>query len=337
MRYGNLQALRFLAAMAVLLGHLRSQVWSLDIERVPRYLILGPFEEAGGVRLARMGVILFFSLSGFLMQKSLSSGREVSDFAISRFFRIVPLYWVSIAFMAASGLTKSTVDRDWLIASMTFTSQLISETTPVNSVGWTLEYEMYFYLLVAVGLTFGKNRRLRMLAPPLLLVISILGGLEEIAIYFLVGQFAFFIVTKIQGASKDSVTRKAWLISGSVAAALSIVPANGLDPYSAANIPAFATLNIFLLVLAVSLPQVRWAPILLLGDASYSIYLWHMPLFLLLQPLVGGLHEFVQVGLLLASSLLFAVTSWLYLEGPILRLGRWLGTRRRRNEMEVTP
>lgn len=329
MRYGNLQLLRFLAAMAVLLGHLRSSIWSLDLALVPDSLIIGPLPETGGIRFARMGVVLFFSLSGFLMQKSLYSERGVGDFAISRFFRIVPLYWFSILSVAALGLAETEVSFGWLLNSLTFTSQFIFGSGPINSVGWTLEYEMFFYVLIAIGLSFRRNPKLRLLVPTILLFVSIVLGLGQIAAYFAVGQLAYFISQRFQRAPREGRERRVWLLIFIGITAFSILHLDGLDPYSLANIPAFACLNVFALVLAVSSRQIKWSAIALLGDASYSIYLWHMPVFALLQGNLGFVNEFVQAVILLGSSMIVAMASWFYFEKPVMRFGERIRERKR--------
>jgi len=53
------------------------------------------------VFLANAGVILFFFLSGFLMDRALALDRNLSAYAIRRAFRILPMYWLSLLLVAA--------------------------------------------------------------------------------------------------------------------------------------------------------------------------------------------------------------------------------------------
>ena len=163
----NIQALRFFAAFSVVFAHLQISRYS-GIGIKPDLFAIGAF-----------GVDIFFVISGFIMA-FVSNGMKDSniqnsvEFFIKRVFRVVPLYWMFtfvayiLAFMSISCPTNLTVcpwylsenynfaktSFDWLLQSLTFTNWTRG---PIYSVGWTLIYEFWFYVLFSICLLFGSK------------------------------------------------------------------------------------------------------------------------------------------------------------------------------------
>ncbi|MEZ7985226.1 MAG: acyltransferase, partial [Pseudomonadales bacterium] len=110
------------------------------------------------------GVDLFFVLSGFVMLHSqLQKKRSPLTFLKFRLIRIVPIYWfvtlvvlLSFTLLPSAAFNKNTPSTDWVIQSLFFLSGAISEKMPVLMVGWTLEWEMLFYLVFGVSLLFSR-------------------------------------------------------------------------------------------------------------------------------------------------------------------------------------
>ncbi|WP_286792582.1 acyltransferase, partial [Marinobacter sp. Hex_13] len=75
-----LEAVRGLAALLVIVQH----TTNFKNTHLGYYLDIGKF-----------GVVIFFCISGYLM---IASARKKSpgEFLVSRFFRLYPMYWVSI-------------------------------------------------------------------------------------------------------------------------------------------------------------------------------------------------------------------------------------------------
>ena len=71
----------------------------------------------------------------------------------------------------------------------------------------------------------------------------------------------------------------------------------------------------------------RWRPIQWLGDISYSVYLWHWPLIVLL-PHVSGQLEWLDKTVILAASLILGTLSKNYVE-DVFRFGRRVPSIRR--------
>lgn len=141
-------------------------------------------EMAGGAA----GVDLFFVISGFVMvYGSISAYGQPGapqDFFTRRLIRIVPLYWIATTILVAHvllnypNLAAANQSVGNIIASYLFVPwpQPNGQMTPIVGQGWTLDYEMFFYVLFAVSL----------LARPL---IGVLGLALALILFVLVGPY----------------------------------------------------------------------------------------------------------------------------------------------------
>ena len=152
----NIQALRGVAAVMVLLSHL----YIIEAKSTPTP-ILGDLWEGG-----RYGVDLFFVISGFIMvyvTRPLETGAhrsKASGFLYSRVTRIYPLYWL----ISAALLTVYLLRPQWVFGSMTQEPDLIRSFAlwphtrePLLAVGWTLVHEMGFYIVFALSLLLARK------------------------------------------------------------------------------------------------------------------------------------------------------------------------------------
>jgi len=156
-KYNGLQVLRITAAFMVVVTH--STFYAS--ERLDRHF--GVWEKGAA------GVDIFFVLSGFVMiyssQRLFGDSNGWKIFAERRIVRIVPIYWIAttiklIAMLATAGYVLHSQFRvGSTIASYLFLPAYNSEhgLSPVLNVGWTLNYEMFFYFLFTLALFFRLN------------------------------------------------------------------------------------------------------------------------------------------------------------------------------------
>src|SRR5688572_26949281 len=141
----------------------------------PRDLVNGPQWLDLGNRLfgnGAVGVDLFFLISGFIMvQVTVNAGRsvrDVADFLARRVARIWPVYAVATLVAVAlhpRGLFYGITTASQLRAigkALIFYPQS-ADGAPFlgyapHTVGWTLNYEMWFYVLFAIALFAGRWR-----------------------------------------------------------------------------------------------------------------------------------------------------------------------------------
>lgn len=169
----QLQYLRAIAALMVVYFHAVLQFQKVDPSFDPERYLFG-----------ETGVDIFFVLSGFVMWLT-TAGRQISpmEFYRRRIRRIVPLYWMATLFSAAvafavPSILKSTVfDVPHLLASLVFLPWVNPADTnmivPVVVPGWTLNYEMFFYLVFAALLTVPEERRLAGLVAAFVLILAV--------------------------------------------------------------------------------------------------------------------------------------------------------------------
>jgi exopolysaccharide production protein ExoZ len=147
--YKSLQYLRAAAAILVLFFHASSHG---DI----------------GFTIGQAGVDIFFVISGFIMW-SVTAARPTSPstFVVQRLIRIVPAYWVVTLFMVVGAMAVPAFFPNLLTPPMhvALTLLFIPHASPYGTPfpilvpGWTLNYEMFFYALVAATLAVpGRSR-----------------------------------------------------------------------------------------------------------------------------------------------------------------------------------
>lgn len=292
--------------------------------------------EAAGVpwRTGAHGIDLFFVLSGFLMIAITDGGARPWSFFKDRFLRIAPLYWIATGARIVAGmvgvLPGIALDLNRLVASFSFIpyGEINARriVLPILPVGWTLNIEMFFYTVFALILFLP---RCRMLALTVILCGLVIIGFVLHPVGLAAGWTHVLMLEFVAGGWLGMAwVRPQWrrriAIGLAVALGLWLVIPTGRFGVAAT-----------LLVAAVLVLEARglipeWRPLLLLGDASYSIYLWQ--LFPLLLVFRLGMHLHIQPAILAAVTILVAlaggIAAYLLLERPLLTLLRRRRTRR---------
>ena len=328
--FDGIQGLRALAAAAVAFLHIADESGALT--GTPGQ---SPYRWIDAVPL-EAGVDLFFVISGFVMVWASwdAFGRvwSVAPFVWRRLLRIVPLYWLlSAATVAVAVVLPGTVSdglRDgsgYIAASFAFVPwrRMDGFVQPVLRLGWTLEYEMLFYALMACALPLPRRLALPVLVAAL--AVLVLAGraahFASVPLAFwtdpIMAEFALGIVVAV-------VARRGWR-AGWIGPVL-LVASLGLAVQAPDGARALvrgvpAALLVFCALSWNTLP--RW--LVLLGDASYALYLVHPFPMRAVRVVMARMH-LVSVPLYLAvtlvACLVIAVGLHLLVEQPILRRGR---------------
>lgn len=157
----NIQVLRFLAAAMVLVGHVQHEASELGIAGDG----FTPFVPVNwGV-----GVDVFFVISGFIMfymcHDLFGAEGEARRFLLRRAVRLVPTYWLFTGLMLvatllfASQLAHPDIDPAHVLASLVFLPwpNPAGATVPFLILGWTLNFEVLFYVVFALALTLPRR------------------------------------------------------------------------------------------------------------------------------------------------------------------------------------
>ena len=149
------QILRFIAAVAVVIFHV--------VGTSGHYISSQPSKIFSIFCYGDKGVDLFFVISGFIIYYSTHrSVQSPMAFLLRRAERIIPIYWsITLVLAALSIIFPSGFKSiDWLnwpsILKSMFFITFVNGQMPVIYVGWSLEYEMFFYLSVSFLLLIGE-------------------------------------------------------------------------------------------------------------------------------------------------------------------------------------
>ncbi len=297
------------------------------------------------------GVDLFFVISGYIMWSTTADGsRGPRRFWTARIVRIVPLYWIfttlyiAVALAVPSALFSGTLDPLHILKSYLFVPAVHPATglvLPVYMLGWTLNYEMFFYLVFGLCLLIPAQRwRLTVLVGALLLLVATgsaarpSGAVAEIYTNPLLLEFAAgAVLARVAARLQDASPAIGWsLIGGAVCWLLVAYTREALPSLIVAHaVPAVATV-VGALILE---PRARRRPSplgLFLGDASYSLYLahpvaqraWYFAAVRVMGTASLASEAFLLISMVVVGLAGGAVT-YLFVEKPILRAGRRLG------------
>lgn len=256
------------------------------------YFHLGAEPKFGG-----FGVDIFFVLSGFVMAMIVENGEPATVFVRNRIIRVVPLYWIFTTLVLSMAAACPNLFNSTRAHLGNFFNSILfvpyfkenGELHPMLHVGWTLNYEMYFYSLLAGALIVCRKHYGLIVAAWIFVgfatarwissypaLSAFLGN--DIVFEFLFGLVAFQVYTRL------SKRRISPIIFGLVAVGayvfLTITENSGP---SAQRAVVFGIPSVFLVVASACLdPTIQKYngrivnSLVAIGNASYATYLSHI-------------------------------------------------------------
>lgn len=318
----NVQILRGVAASLVVWYHLQA-------------MLNGVFGTDFDSPLGAIGVDIFFVISGFIMFYRGHAGPErIPHFLISRFFRIVPLYWMGTIFVVAVFLLGFHPNGVHYLSPRIFVESMFFIPSEFENgrhdlilvLGWTLMYELFFYALFALSFFTRSRVGSFFFVGAVLVGASVLGtqveGWSHLQMYFLSPitiEFLFGAVLGLTFARFPTQAPRRSILLGVSCLGLAAVmlvaffQAGWIDlgrfgaRFLVFGVPSFfIVLGVLLLekanVRRDSGALIKW------GDISYSLYLFHP---LALQASVKQAEQYLPnnpVGIVVASLIAFTVS-----------------------------
>jgi exopolysaccharide production protein ExoZ len=324
-----IQVVRAIAALLVVAMHLMNLA-TLGQAPLPAQKVTAILGQFG-----HFGVDVFFVVSGFIIttvvSKVAAKRPSPAQFLTRRAARIYPLFWVTLlAFLLIPpGGARGLEDLTHRPLSI-----LLLEPTLAHPVAWTLVFEINFYVVAAVCLMFGRHVALALMVWCVLqlgLVVAATAGFVPPYVFFnpMSLEFCLGVILGL-AAHKIALPRPLWWGALSLAWAGAVVLSLGWPRL-------YADQTVRVLAWAPPAAVLVWAALshemaagksnrlmVAIGDASYSIYMWHLPVFLLTSFIAG--HPDTPTSFLLylvvCSTACAAVSwlSWRYFEIPITRI-----------------
>ncbi|HKE95435.1 MAG TPA: acyltransferase, partial [Povalibacter sp.] len=157
-RLQGIQVLRAVAALLVLWTHLK-------------FAMRQPLPDILDTACGAIGVDIFFVISGFVIAMNAARGISWRQFLADRVSRIAPLYYLLSLPFVARAFVRGELNGPMLWNTFAFLPLFDQPTLtpPVHPYGWTLSFEMWFYLAFAAVMTRVGGERARVALPLLLL------------------------------------------------------------------------------------------------------------------------------------------------------------------------
>lgn len=331
-RLGFLDFVRGIAAFAVLLQHTGETLWPSINFATHQYVNIG-----------RFGVVAFFLVSGFIIPFSLERGGSVRRFWIGRFFRLYPLYWVSlIAIVVIYQFQHDALTTDY--QAHTFLHTVVNFTMVQELVGiphaiglyYTLTVELVFYTLCALLFAFGLLGRSVRNAWVVLGGSAVLGLVAPFAINHRAPMAGFFYVSSMfigtvvyrysTGYARLVDVQRlvaAVAVFGLVGCFVNYVhftDLNDSDPFTFWGAAIAWSLAYLFFFGAFAMRREQFPePFLWLGRISYSLYLMHPLVVVLVVHWTLRPLAFLFAGV---ASLVLADVTYRFVEVPFQELGR---------------
>lgn len=350
-RFAPVDALRGLAALMVVWLHVSEVFITLPAVKAQGTLL---FDIAKNLNFGRLGVLVFFAISGFVIPSSLRGDKQLGlkKFVVRRFFRLYPAFWFSILLALPSvwWLWGRAISPELIVTNLTMLPVLFGNEQ-ILGLYWTLETELAFYTLCVILFVCNVLQQ-----PRALFLISSLGIVIFVAFaanalprpsvsqwilmpLHLAVMFWGAIIRLVYENKTLTISIKHWqipvwlLVFLLAFAFLSYAAASWFSYYKTGDIRnlheavAYPIAIIGFLFSVFVLPITHRA-VVWLGTISYSLYLLHPAVFYPLRWWVAQHPDYAQFPLTiylvicLCLSILVAWLGYRFVEMPAIALGR---------------
>jgi peptidoglycan/LPS O-acetylase OafA/YrhL len=310
-RYYEIDLLRFIAAMAVVLFHYTFRGYHADHLSPVDYSALGAVFKYG-----YLGVELFFLISGYVVLLS-AQGKTLGQFFTSRVMRLYPAYWVActLCFVVVRLFGPAVHTPGWSVyLDASVKSYLYSMTMlqtffgvhDLDGVYWTLAVEISFYFLVALLIAFHWMKHLLLVLSVWLAYCALVGPLlhgntfadlffPRHAPFFIAGMVFYLLQTR-----QATTWRLYVLLAAAYVLSLRSAFATAADntaAYQQAFLPLVIAIiltscfGLFLLIIyrKINLGQAKW--LTWAGALTYPLYLLHHNIGFVMYQHLGGQVE----------------------------------------------
>ena len=329
-RNNNFDLLRLVAAFLVLISHCFHIRGIRNLEPLARF-------TSGSYLLSYIGLAIFFTISGFLICKSLVESYSVKSFLLKRFLRIWPALFfnvvVTVLFVgifisslrfAEFLIHPQTLKYFFVNISLLHTSLILPGSfngQRVNIPLWTIPFEVQLYFLLLLAFLMGLfKRKMILVFAGLLYILFLIGfyrqwfpflnkALDQKKYYFI--WCLYFLAGALLYLYKDKIRFKLSILI--VMVVVCFFAFRFLRPYF--DIFLCFLLSYSTLFVAYGIPKL----VQLNADLSYGIYLYAYPIQLVVEH-SGGKNLTLPVYIILVAliTIVFAFASWFLIEKKAL-------------------
>jgi peptidoglycan/LPS O-acetylase OafA/YrhL len=335
----TIQALRAFAAAGVALAHTGVVTVMRQGATIPYFGFLDA------------GVDLFFVISGFIMvytsERLFGRPNASQTFFVRRLIRIVPLYWLvttvtlATAWFRLQDLSQTNYTWTGVLASYFFVPYPTQSGAmiPLVGLGWTLNYEMFFYVVFATAVVF-RQRIAVFSAASFLVAFVVVGRLVALppALRYLsdpiVLEFVFGMAIAV--AYRDGLVIPKAIAYALIALGIGVFGSTAILDLSQHSrvlvwgLPLACVMAGFVFAIEPETPNRLWRGLSFLGDSSYSLYLVHGHAMLI--PFLLGIrfakdYPLTYTVMLMAVAIAAAVACYLIFERPVTQALRRLAVK----------
>jgi len=346
-RLKYIDSLRGISAVLVVVTHLTENLNTRGLlgQQIYKAFL---FIISDVVNIGKLGVTIFFIISGFVIPFSLikPASHNIKIFGISRFFRLYPAYWMSIIlYIAVSAYHNVPVDKLTLMANFTMLQKFFL-IPDVIGVFWTLQIELIFYFLCVAIFYCNKLSDIKFIykLSIFLLVFALLLGAarfiveKKLPVSLPLALFSMFwgFLWKLYLIDKSQMAKVfAMKLLGLFIVLMPIISLLAYNKNYGFNETWHKyTLTYYGAYFAMIFFS-KYVPLqnrifVFCGTISYSLYLTHPVIIsLLITPKILGiltphLNASLIIVLFMTCSITFATTSYYLIEKPAIKVGRKL-------------
>jgi exopolysaccharide production protein ExoZ len=324
----SLQVFRGLAALIVLIHH------GVIIMSDKELGVINAIFDVGWV-----GVDFFFVLSGFIIYYTchtlIGNRKNLNEYLFKRVIRIYPLYWIiTIGVLLIYSIMN--FEREFNAMQIIKSLLLFPQTeVPVVSVSWSLVYELFFYIMFGLTIYFGKYFARVILSIWILGIVLNSFKVINITKYFfldfifsnnnlefLIGCIVAYFIINFRVKYNRGL-----LLIGILMVIFSWMKVieGEIIRYSTESMLIFGFSSGLIVLSAVSI-DLKKSPkyprfLIILGDASYSIYLTHVFIFGFLNQIyikLGFFDPLLAFILMIIITIILGGVCYFLLEKPLL-------------------